>query len=71
MTRKMGPLASDHPLIKDNEKCPACKKAFAPGDYVTLIALGPGDNEEEQQKAREGRPYTAVAACVHWLCAGQ
>jgi hypothetical protein len=34
-----------------------------------LIALGPGGNEESQQKCREGRAYNAVAQPVHWTCA--
>ena len=68
--RKMGPLAADHPLVRDAEQCPACKVHFEAGDHVTLISLGPGDAPEEQAKARAGRAYNAVASCVHWACAG-
>jgi hypothetical protein len=50
--------------------CAACGKDFVPGDWQALVALGPGDSEEDRQRAREGRPYNAVAAVVHWQCAG-
>ena len=64
----MGPLAADHPLLRGGH-CKACDVFFKEGDYVTLVALGPGDDEENRAKARAGRPYTAVAAVVHWACA--
>ena len=66
--RKFGPKTKDHPSV--GELCPACKKPFAEGDYTTLIAYGPGDNPEEQRKAREGRAYNAIAAEVHYDCSG-
>jgi len=66
--RKFGPKLKDHPSI--GETCPACHKIFKIGDYTTLIALGPGDNTEEQTKAKDGRPYNAVAVEIHWACAG-
>lgn len=65
--RKFNPLTSDHPLV--GQTCQACRKPFAVGDEPTLIALGPGDDEDGQRRAREGRPYNAVAAPVHWSCA--
>lgn len=65
--RKFGPKTEDHPSV--GEDCPACKQKFKAGDFTTLIALGPGDDPEEQEKARTGRPYTAVAIEVHWTCA--
>lgn len=65
--RKMGPLPAGNPSV--GEPCPACKIVFATGDYVTLVELGPGDDPEEQEKARRGRPYNAVASIVHWSCA--
>jgi hypothetical protein len=64
----MGPLAPDHPLAKDGQ-CQACNVPFQAGDWVTLIALGPGDDPEARAKARAGRPYNAVALPVHWACA--
>lgn len=65
--RKFGPKAADHPSI--GEDCPACRKPFVVGDYTTLVELGPADSPEEQQKARTGRAYNAVALEVHWACA--
>jgi hypothetical protein len=68
--KKIGPLAADHPVITGGTMCAACSQPIVAGDYVTLISLGPGDNEDERIKAREGRPYNAVAITIHWLCAG-
>lgn len=65
--RKFGPKAQDHPSI--GNLCPACKKSFQAGDFTTLIVLGPGDDPEAQERAREGRPYNAAAQEVHWHCA--
>jgi hypothetical protein len=65
---RMGPLTPDHPLL-DKDTCAACHQPFKAGQYVTLIALGPGDDEEERTKARKGNPYNAVAVPVHWACA--
>ena len=64
---KFGPKPSHHPSI--GAECPACHQAFKEGDYTTLIALGPGNNPEVQERAREGRPYNGVAVEVHWSCA--
>jgi len=67
MMRRYDPLPYGHPTI--GEICPACRRAFAVGDEVTLIVVGPGDDEEAQERAREGRPYNAVCVPVHWACA--
>jgi hypothetical protein len=67
MSERFAPLAPDNPLI--GEPCPACKIAFKPGDIVFLVALGPGDDPEAQQAARDGRPYNAVALPAHHACA--
>lgn len=56
--RKFGPMPADAPGI--GELCPACK--------IALIAIGPGDSPEEQERARVGRPYNAVAVQAHWIC---
>lgn len=66
--RRFGPKTADHP--SSGQVCPACDKPFLPGDYTALVTLGPGDNPEEQAKARAGKAYTAVAAEIHWACAG-
>ena len=65
--RKYNPLSAAHPLI--GTVCQACKKPFAAGDETTLIGLGPGDDEEERRKTRNGQAYNAVAVPVHWACA--
>jgi hypothetical protein len=66
--RRFGPKSADHPSI--GRECPACHKPFVAGDYTTLIALGPGNDPEQQARARAGRPYNAVAVEIHWTCAG-
>jgi hypothetical protein len=62
----MGPLADDHPSI--GNECSACQQPLKAGDYVTLVVLGPGDDDGARAAAREGRPYNAVAAIAHWVC---
>ena len=64
--RKFGPKKSDHPSI--GECCLACKMPFKEGDYTTLVSLGPGDDKESMERAREGRAYNAVAVEVHYSC---
>lgn len=64
---KYGPKAADSPSI--GRPCPACGLPFKAGDYTTLVAYGPGDDPEEQAKARQGRPHAVVGAEVHWACA--
>lgn len=66
-SRKFGPKSPEHPSV--GKECPACRHPFLVGDYTTLIALGPGDDPEEREKARVGRPYIAVGVEVHWACA--
>jgi hypothetical protein len=63
--RKFGPKSADHPSI--GMKCPYCDLSFEVGDYTTLVATVPAD-EEEAQKAREERPYNSCAEEVHWTC---
>lgn len=65
--RKFGPKTSDHPSI--GTECPACDEPFVAGDYTTLIALGPGNDTEAREKARNGGFYNAVAVEVHYACA--
>jgi hypothetical protein len=65
--RKFPPLKPDHPLV--GGECPACHETFTAGDETTLIALGPGDDPDARERAREGRVYNAVAVPVHWACA--
>ena len=64
--RKFGPKTD---LSTNTGECLGCKQPFKIGDYTTLIALGPGDSSEAQEKCRLGRPYNAVAIEIHWACA--
>ena len=64
---KIGPKKGDHPSV--GELCSTCSVAFKEGDFTTLISQGPGD-AEAQERARDGRPYNAVALEVHYKCAG-
>lgn len=66
-SRKFGPKEKDHPSV--GRDCPACHEPFKAGDFTALIPLGPGNDEEQRERAREGRPYNAVAVEVHWECA--
>ena len=61
-----GPLVAEHPMI--GMTCLGCNESMSAGDYVTLIPIGPGADEEERKDARAGRPYTAVTVPVHWAC---
>jgi len=65
---KYSPLPSDHPLVKDGTKCPGCDAAFQTGDVTTLIAIGPGSDDVERRRARDGKPYNAIAIPAHYAC---
>lgn len=65
--RRFGPKSPDHPTV--GRECPACKVAFEPGDWTTLVVLGPGADEEARDRAREHRAYNAFALEVHYACA--
>lgn len=65
--RKFGPKKADHPST--GKPCAACKRLFKEGDYTTLVPLGPGDDTEARERAKEGRAYNAVAVEVHYECA--
>ena len=66
---KFGPKDKEHPSI--GNKCMACKVPFKAGDYTTLVALGPGMNQEARDRCKAGRAYNAVAVEVHWDCSDQ
>lgn len=68
--RTFDPLMADHPLVTDKARCPGCLQPFQVGDVTVLVVIGPGDGEEEREKARAGRPYLAVAMPAHAACAG-
>jgi hypothetical protein len=64
----LGPKPAGHPSV--GAVCVACGVRLREGDVTTLVPLGPGDDEEAQEKCRAGRFYNAVAVEVHWTCAG-
>jgi hypothetical protein len=50
--------------------CPGCFADFAPGEYVTLVVIGPGRDPEAQRKAAADQFYSAVAIPAHAACVG-
>jgi len=62
-SRRFGPLTAEY--AAKTPPCAACGEAFMVGDYLGLAPIGPGRDHENQAKAREGRPYNAVALPVH------
>ena len=66
---KRGPLDATHPLVGDEgHVCPSCHQTFQSGDYLVLLPVGPGDDEEERAKRRKGNAFTGAAIPVHWAC---
>lgn len=68
MTRPYAPLTDDHPLIIDGAKCPGCLQPFAVGDVITLVVIGPGQDTEAREQARQGQAYNARAIPAHYAC---
>jgi hypothetical protein len=64
--QRLGPLRPDHPAVYT--VCPGCQMAIQPGDYVTHVAIGPGDDADTRMKAAAGLPYVAVTIRAHWAC---
>lgn len=64
--RKFGPKKEDDASI--GNECPGCKEVFKVGDYTALVAIGPGADKEQQERARNGVAYNAVALEAHWAC---
>jgi hypothetical protein len=65
--RRFGPTQPDHWSV--GQLCPACHRPIEAGDFTTLVALGPGANPEQRERARAGRFYNAVGVVVHHGCA--
>lgn len=65
-SRKFGPKGAEHPGV--GVPCPACKIPFKKGDWTGLVPLGPADDAGARLRAREDRPYNAIAIEVHWAC---
>ncbi len=66
--RAFQPMAADHPCV--GNECAVCGSAFIAGDITTVIPLGPGDDSDDQEKARRGGWYSAYAVVAHAACAG-
>lgn len=66
--RIFGPKSTEHPSV--GQPCLACAEPFATGDMTTLLALGPGADEESRERFREGRWFNAPAVELHAACAG-
>lgn len=68
-------IEANHPLVSgpplDRRTCAACGHMFKVGDETVLIPLGPGQNPDEREKCRSGRPYAALCEIAHARCAGQ
>ncbi len=67
--RLSGPFVVSHDSNLTAVACLACGVEFRITDSFALIALGPGPDAVEQEAARSGDQYSAVAVAVHWLCA--
>lgn len=63
ITRWPSKLTQDHKL-----PCSVCGGLIQAGQYPCLIPAGPGEDHEARRRAREGRPYNAVALIAHWAC---
>lgn len=59
-------VLQDHPLI--GQECFCCRERFVEGDEITLVALGPGGDEEARRKCGSGAWYNAVAIRLHAAC---
>lgn len=64
--RKFGPMTPDHPSV--GQTCPGCGQPITAGEYTTLVAIGPGDDQEARERKRAGRFYNAVCVIAHWSC---
>lgn len=61
-------LTAGHPLA--GTPCPACSDPLLVGQPLGLLALGPGDDPEDQRKWAEGLVIDAPAVALHAACAG-
>lgn len=66
--RKFPEIEAGHPLAE--APCPACSQPLGDGQPVTLLTLGPGADQEDQEKHAAGGWYTAAGIPVHSACLG-
>jgi hypothetical protein len=62
-------LPAQHPLA--GRTCPGCGEPIVGDPSVALVYVGPGPEEDNQRKARDGRWHTGAAVAVHAACAGK
>jgi hypothetical protein len=62
-----GPLAADHPAVREGKPCPTCGRAIRAGDFVHLLAGAPA-TAADAVRAAAGRAHNTVARLVHWQC---
>lgn len=63
-TGKMGPYPEGSPSIV----CPACHAPILPGQFYTLMPIGPGGDPAKRAQARAAVPFQYVVIGVHWAC---
>ena len=63
-TGKSGPIVDGMALVQ----CPACFKPLLPGQFFTMIPIGPGPDPHKRSLARSNLPYLPVFLEVHWAC---
>ena len=67
--KRYPPLDADHPAVATGGvRCPGCNVEFKTGDVITLIPIGPGDDEDARKMCQQGFDYNAVAIPAHWAC---
>jgi hypothetical protein len=59
-------LPADHPAI--GVQCPGCAEPIRAGDMTALVAIGPGDDADQQERAAAGQPFHARAVLCHYNC---
>lgn len=73
--RFQGPTTHQHvrgPIdgTTDYGICIGCDQAFEAGQYMTILPVGPGGDEESRAKAFRGGWYSCNGVPLHAECAG-
>jgi hypothetical protein len=64
--RVFGPLDG----TMDYGICIGCDKPFEVGQYMTILPVGPGGDEDDRRKAFRGGWYSCNGVPLHAECAG-
>ena len=48
--------------------CPSCNTSLQPGDFVTLVPVGPGPDPDRRRAARMSAPFDVASLIVCWPC---